>query len=229
MSENQKILDRLAKLMRLAESTTHEGEKQAAWERINHLLTEHRLEMSDVQQEKAEVINYQYDLTSYSPARRWRLALLFAVSEYLPVTVLYAGSVAWVYCLPKERELFDFFYASVSNQLTRAAKMDCRKFGIPTFQAQKWRAQYISAAVDVVRVRFTWMRQAQRQALLDNARGERALVLLDADRAEVQTFVDEVIKPKRGVARRDVEMDELAYETGRAAGRAANLNAGLTS
>lgn len=229
MSENQKILERLAKLMRLAESTSHEGEKQAAWERINHLLTQHRLELADIQQEKAEVINYQYDLTSYSPARRWRLALLYAVSEYLPVTVLYAGSVAWVYCLPKERELFDFFYASVSNQLTRAAKMDCRKFGIPTRQAQKWRANYISAAVDVVGVRFRWMREQQRQSLLDDARGQKALVLLDADRAEVQTFVDETIKPKQGTARRDIEIDGLAYRSGRAAGQAANLNPGLTS
>lgn len=228
---DKKILDRLEKLMRLAESTTHDGEREAAWERINHLLTEYRIELSDIQRDKSEVINHQFDLTAYSPGRRWRLALLLAVKEYLPIQVLFTSRYAWVYCRPDELELALFLYDSIRNQLERDARAACRAQEVESGRAQKWRARFMFAAVEVISSRFALMRKEQAQSLLQQSgKGQQALVLLDADRAAVEAYVDEAVKPKKAAAFRESwasiwDADDL----GREAGQKANLNPGLKS
>src|SRR5690606_29725225 len=124
----------------LAESTNHEGERTAAWERINHLLTEYRLDLADIATNgaaKTEVINHQIDLTRYSPGRRWRLALLCAVSEYLPLKILYAGQFAWIYCKPDELQIALYLYDSICNQLEKSSRSACREQAVKT-NAQKW-------------------------------------------------------------------------------------------
>ena len=218
MSVDPKILDRLKKLMEMADRGT-EAEAAVAAERAAELMAKHQLDVADVEAHKAgadkpQIERGRIDAEEADPLTRlenWNKSLLAAISDSL-------GARAWIQSRGK-RGMFRiigpvdsvstarYLYLHLSRQVNRLSREAGRLHGETS---NAWRRSYAIGMVARV-----WERLKAGRAAAMSAATSTALVWVDKTKQAIDAEHAEMnLRAARHGARKRPDAGSYGYRDG---------------
>ncbi len=246
MADKQKIVDRIAKLMALADlgKNNNVQEAAAAAAKVEQLLIEYNLELADVLAHtepgtgQRQICTIVLNLFSYGEKnpfqmRLWRLGLAGSIAKYTFCKVFQVGSDKLIFFGRKvDIGVAEQLYISLTNQIeamclqaTKAAEQEGRiKSNWPgTRNTQTWKYSWLISCAGTVadRLEQMWLSQLQPDT--------KALVALtDTD---IDKYVSDLFGDNLGMSRtklnKNLSLD--GYLSGKEAGKHVVITTGVTA
>lgn len=240
----ERVIDRIRKLLRLSESANvHEAANAA--ERAQHLLEKHRIDRAVIELDgsstsdpEAIIDDENHPLERSGRLANWKVSLTDAIckvnaaTHYIGIETHYnfgsarSRSVRTI-CLvgrPSDLAIVRFLYSHFHNEIERL----CRQHG--RGQGRSWANSFRHGAIHAIGARLQDAQDRARREARDRLQGDtqalvrldQALANLDARSATVDEWVRQFLKlvPDK---RRGVRLDASGYHEGIAAGRQIDL------
>lgn len=122
---NERTLDLVRKLLRLADDPSNQYEAALAAERAHDLLTKHKLSMADVEA-RGEAVAEEYERDPFYVGsgydRKWREHLIQCVTKYNYCTVIYRSGKpghAWIIGKPSDVDVCEYLFDYLSRTIAR--------------------------------------------------------------------------------------------------------------
>jgi hypothetical protein len=256
MSTPAKILDTLAKLIKHQESAAAIGniEEAAAFgDKVQELLTKHKLEMSDVQfkeQAAAEPIKDEYISPQTLGIKRepkrilWQemLATAVAHSNDCQLLITNKGNAVWFVGRKTDREIcarVHSYFVTLVDEMAEGARYDAaadekQRTGLKGADLQHhmrmYQQSFCTGAADAISSRLYARRREMEKAAEAQAEQSTALVHLRKTHEEVSQFITDMFKdkkPRKAKDNMDCRNRNLgAYEAGYEKGEQVALTSG---
>lgn len=227
---SNKILDKIAKLMRLSNNTSNVNEAATAYAQAQALLTKHRLTMAEVEAAANTLEAGEQIIESASPLYQgervihWKSNLACGIASFNGCKVFFRTfrypekKVVYVVVgRPSDITVVRYFFQSICVQIDLLCKnaMSCGLGNGKTFSNS-----FRLGAVETVLERL----EAAHQQVRTEYSGSAALVLVNKKDAEVAVWMDRTIGKLKGLAGSPSRRDLSAIRLGRQAGRSVSLN-----
>lgn len=169
MTENEKLTDKLRKVLALTTSPV-EGEAQAAAAMLAKLLTQHNLSIADLEKKGASAPGVRKDSHDLGKAAfTWKLNLAEAIADHYycyPLVDRTKKTVAFV-GRPDNVESLQMLYGWIIDQIKRISAEERRNHYVRTnehIDPLRWQVNFGLGAVTRLRDRLAEMRRAQVSA-----------------------------------------------------------------
>ena len=243
MSPQEKILDRVRKLHRHAESASKMGSKdeaEAFAARVAQMMAEYKLEMSDLEMSEMEVMEPVGRGETLHPGiggKRvaWveNLAATIADAYFCRILVITGTSSVIIVGRKTDRQVVEYMLEwmipwvwQLSFREMKRARIKVKKEGDP-LGARGFRTSFLNGFVSELSLRF-WEAKQEMEAKAREAGTGTALVRLDDARKAVRDWMEGNIKgTAKSVGQRST--NRMGYLAGRKAGREVNLNRPIES
>jgi hypothetical protein len=232
MDEN--LLDKVRKLLRLAERTTNEGEAAAAAGAAQRLIERHRLDVASIdlgEAHEAPVEAPEQTVLDGAEGRRnkcaWRGSLASGVARANACRVYWTGPRLQIVGAPSDVATVRYLYAYLVREIDRIA--DTKSGGKAWLHA--WRMGAVSTVSQRLReAREEARREARAEAQASGGAGGAAIVRVNAGIARIERAESAVEAVMAAMKMRKGKPTKVrawgAYEQGRADGATIRIAAG---
>lgn len=244
-TEHEKLIDRIMKMYRKAESTRqlgNEAEANIFMDAVQKLLAKHKLEMSDIElaaQEKEDPVKYHiFDPARFGFTRKKRnilwyelLAAAVARAHFCELIPVHKSNRIILIGRRQDRQVAEFMIIT----LTRLAEQWADKAYVKRFyeaqaegdvtQARGYRGMWLMGFADRVYERYEEMKKVRE---VEHANNPHALMIIRKENALVKQVKEEVLGADRVQAKSigpRAAADSSGFEDGRKAGDQVNLSA----
>jgi hypothetical protein len=219
------VLDRIRKLLRLAESTNvHEAALAA--KTAQALMERHRIERASLDtnpDEDEPIARGSALISSDSRIPSWKVYLAAALAKANSAAIIISSTRQGreIQLVGRESDLQVVAY--MFGALSREIDTLCRREG--RGRGRSWAHSFRHGAVEEVRLRLSEGRQSVRADVASSSEGSRALARVDARAREVEDWIRENVRTS-GTYRSSGARSSDGYSHGRAAGRSLDLQNG---
>jgi hypothetical protein len=198
MSALEKLKSRLAKILALArDPAATEGEKEAAMEQANKLMTEHQISEADLRdlgkEQEVGWVSIEILKRNRPGAVDWAMQVAASIPMILPVAVLMRDRRFVMFVgTETDRELAKFLFESLRNQLFTELRFYLKHFKLDgrTRTGLKFKDSFLLGAANVLAYRMNVLKK-QRDTEL--ARHEQALLVVSDKALEARKYADSMI------------------------------------
>lgn len=226
----EKVLDRIRKLIRLKESTTSEGEANNAAMQVNRLLKEYNLSLLDIddrQPEKKFRVR-ESDRLSFKDAfgNYWKRDLLRTLCRYNYCRMLrYTGTTDVTIVGTDENiaavtMLYDYLRITF-RRLAETRHRECVSSRRGYYRTEKYRKRYIRSYLEGV---TPGLREQYEKIRNLSAGQPDEKALIRCHDALISRYLESVGAGESRIRKSDVKIDFLAYHAGILDGRNVSLN-----
>lgn len=234
---NEKLLDRIRKLHAHAESAKNlknEAEAAAFAAKVQELLTQHKLDMSQLefdQQDKDEPIGQTYIETSPTGHKKsriaWREQLASAVAKahYCRILVIPGSSKVLLVGRPVDRQIAEYIITTLSGLAEVMADAAYVKYFYAkkavgqVHEARGYRPAWLIGFVNTIRRRYAEEMVKAQAAAQSNG---MSLIRLDQEQAKVEAYKDQIGRPVHGV-RGSSSSNQAGFRHGAQAGEKVDI------
>jgi hypothetical protein len=243
MTEREKILDRIRKLLELSKDPDNENEAAAAAGAAQKLMEKHRIEEAMLDRTPADepIENERLDGKWRGRGTTWKQRLAGALAKTNQCRIYFSGGATRLVGRPSDMATVRYMYEYLIRELTGLGKKWGKQFEDEYGEAPG-RTPHNSFKIGAVNTISNRLYQAQKEARrheqelaesADRVRGmstalvrvNSAIAKIDERKAEVDTWVKKNLKLRTG-RRKSFNIDGLAYGAGQNAGANVNLDGG---
>lgn len=213
---NSKVIDKVRKLLRLAERGGTPEEAASAAAKAQELILRHKLDsvtLDDDTPEEEQVVGHHDNAPlDASGSATWKTRLAHFLCLHNSCRAVKYGRALLIVGTPTNVETVRFLYRHVSDQIQNLTRMSASGRG------KSYANNYRVGCVDGVNEKLRDMQRAIRQEYA----GSSALMVIDKEGKAVDAFMSG-LNLRRG-ARSSMRPDFGARQAGRSAGRGISLN-----
>lgn len=218
MTEQEKVLDKVRKLFRLAEKNSNAEEAAAAMAKAQELLLRHKLDAAMLEEPAAEAVSDQHDPLEglLSAAKHWRGRLAVILGQHNAVRMVTRHGALMAVGTASNVATVRYLYGYCTMEIERLMREWAARTGnrVGTTACNSFR----QGAVDGVADSLNRMKAAVRQQYA----GTQALVRVDQEQARLDAFMRSLNLSYGRRARMSV--DQSARAAGRVAGSGISFN-----
>lgn len=236
---SSRILDKIRKLMSLADNNSNLNESAAAFAQAQALLSKHRLTMAEVEaasetlQAGEQIIESAKPLYAGERVVRWKSYLASKIADLNSCKMFiryirnyYNNKKESRYVVvgrPSDIEIVEYLFQSISSQIEILCKNCMQSEGLGG--GKTFANNFKFAAVETVVERL----KAADQEAKQDYQGSAAMVLIKRHEAEVVNWMAEKIGKLKSLPASSSQHNSTAQQLGRAAGYKIGLNKAIKS
>jgi len=232
METEQKIIERMRKLLNMAEDSANENESAIAMKRLHSMLAKHNMSVESLRPEdKANIGEEGFESVNWP----WRRIVMMGVSElyfcknfYTPTRKNYATYT--IVGTESNRVFAAAMINVIFHTIEREAKSECKK--LHGCANSTYITSFRTAAANKIYHRCKDLIKAAKEGSLEDDDGSLLPVMVstyDSLLADNKNYVEEMYPHMRSSTTRSRARDRNAEVAGRAAGGRVQLSKGIQS